>query len=69
MKQSQSPQIAETSAIPEILSRKATAQLLGINLSTLWAWSRTGKVRSYGIGNKVYYKYSEIISISLIPLN
>jgi excisionase family DNA binding protein len=53
----------------EILSRKETAQLLGVDLSTLWAWTKTGKITSYGIGNRVFYKYSEIMSNSLKQLN
>jgi predicted site-specific integrase-resolvase len=53
----------------EILTRKETAELLNINLSTLWSWSKAGKLTSYGLGNKVFYKYSEILEKSLIKLN
>ncbi|AWV96713.1 helix-turn-helix domain-containing protein [Arcticibacterium luteifluviistationis] len=53
----------------ELLSREETAKLLQINLSTLWSWTKKGKLTSYGIGSKVYYKYSEIINKSLRPLN
>ncbi len=53
----------------EILTRKETAELLGINLSTLWAWTKAGKLSSFGIGNKVYYRYSQILEKSLIRLN
>ncbi|WP_304235182.1 helix-turn-helix domain-containing protein [Jiulongibacter sediminis] len=53
----------------EILSRKETAKLLGIHESTLWAWTRAGRLKSYGIGHKVFYRYSEILSNSLIRLN
>ncbi|MFT7435696.1 MAG: putative site-specific integrase-resolvase [Psychromonas sp.] len=53
----------------EILTRKETAKLLGINLSTLWAYTKAGKLTSYGLGNKIFYKYSEILEKSLIKLN
>ncbi|USD26862.1 helix-turn-helix domain-containing protein [Flagellimonas marinaquae] len=46
----------------EFLSRKATAQLLNINLSTLYLWTKKGVLQSYGISGKVYYKRSEVES-------
>lgn len=52
----------------ELLTREETCNLLKIDSSTLWAWSKKGKVKSYGIGNRRYYKKSEILSC-LIPLN
>ncbi|WP_341228328.1 helix-turn-helix domain-containing protein [uncultured Arcticibacterium sp.] len=57
-----------TSDSREVLSRKQTADLLQINLSTLWHWTKKGKVQSYGIEGKVYYLRSEILN-SLTPLN
>lgn len=44
----------------ELLTRTETAELLKINLTTLWSWSKKGKLKSYGIGNRIYYKRSEI---------
>ncbi|UGU17713.1 helix-turn-helix domain-containing protein [Sinomicrobium kalidii] len=29
--------------------------------STLWKWEKEGKIRSYGIGGKRYYKRSELM--------
>tara|TARA_R110002012_G_C11668772_1_gene612864 strand:+ start:3846 stop:4124 length:279 start_codon:yes stop_codon:yes gene_type:complete len=52
----------------EFLSRKATAELLDINLSTLYLWTKKGKLKSYGLSGKVYYKRSEVES-ALIALN
>ena len=51
----------------ELLTRSETAKLLKINLSTLYLWTKKGKVKSYGISGKVYYKRSEVES-SLIEL-
>lgn len=51
----------------ELLSRKCTAKLLKINLSTLYLWTKKGRLKSYGISGKVYYKRSEVES-ALIEL-
>ncbi len=51
----------------ELLSRSETANLLKINLSTLWAWSKGNKLKSYSIGNRIYYKRSEIME-SIVEL-
>jgi excisionase family DNA binding protein len=40
----------------ELLTRKEAADLLKIDSSTLWHWTKKGKLPSYGIGNRVYYK-------------
>jgi len=39
----------------ENLTRKETCAILKINLSTLWSWTKKGKLVSYGCGNRVYY--------------
>ncbi|MDB4271074.1 helix-turn-helix domain-containing protein, partial [bacterium] len=44
----------------ELLTREETAKYLKISLSTLWHWSKKGKLTAYGIGNRVYYKRSEV---------
>lgn len=51
----------------ELLTRTETAELLKINISTLSNWTKQGKLKSYGIGNRVYYKRSEIMQ-SIIEL-
>jgi hypothetical protein len=45
----------------ELLTREETCKFLKINSSTLWAWSSKGKVKSYGIGARRYYKRSELL--------
>ena len=52
----------------EYLTRKDTAQLLQVDLSTLWNWTKKGKLQAYGIGNRVYYKRSEI-EASIVKFN
>lgn len=52
----------------ELLTRNETAKFLKISLSTLWNWTRLKHLKSYGIGNKVYYKKHEILE-ALIKLS
>ena len=52
----------------QLLTRKQTAELLNVTLATLNDWSKDGKLKSYGIGNRVYYKKNEVLE-ALTPLN
>ena len=45
----------------ELLTRQETCDLLKIDSSTLWHWTKKGKVTCYGIVNRRYYKRSEIM--------
>lgn len=50
------------SANDDLLNREQTAELLQINLSTLWAWTKANKLKCYGIsGSRRYYKRSEVL--------
>ncbi|WP_430928383.1 helix-turn-helix domain-containing protein [Polaribacter marinivivus] len=51
----------------ELLTRDEACKFLQIDSSTLWHWTNKGKVIAYGIGNRRYYKKSELLK-SLIPL-
>lgn len=55
----------------ELLSRQEVAKMLKIDLSTLHHWAKSGKLIKYGIGNRVYFKRSEIESalVEIEPLN
>ena len=58
-----------TSTNPDrLLTREETADYLSIDPSTLWKWSNDGKLPSYGIHGRVYYRLSDIEE-ALIPLN
>ena len=43
-----------------LLTRTETAEYLKIDSSTLWSWTKKGKIKAYGIGHRVYYKKHEI---------
>lgn len=51
----------------KLMSRNEAAEFLEISSVTLWSWTSSGKIKSYGIGNRVYYKKSELID-ALKPL-
>ena len=55
-------ELLNAKANDNLLTREQTAELLNINLSTLWAWTNKGKIKVYGIsGSRRYYKRSEIM--------
>ena len=66
-------ELKEVSKQPEekdsegLLSRKETCEFLKISLTTLWHWTNNGKIDSYGIGNRVYYKKEDLLN-SLVLL-
>ena len=44
----------------EILSRQEVADLFGISLVCLHDWMKKGIVKSYKMGNRTYFNYSEL---------
>ncbi|WP_233264567.1 MULTISPECIES: helix-turn-helix domain-containing protein [unclassified Flavobacterium] len=52
----------------ELLTRAEACTLLKINMTTLWNWTKKGKIIAFGIGNRVYYKRGELMG-SLIRIN
>ena len=43
------------------LTREETCAILKINKTSLWKWTKNGKLIRYGIGNRVLYKKSEVL--------
>lgn len=52
----------------DLLTRNEVRELLKVDLSTVHNWTKKGKLKAYGIGNRVYYKRNEIDDV-LTPLN
>lgn len=50
----------------EYVSRTALSEKLSCDISTIHNWTVKGKLRAYGIGNRVYYKLHEV-EAALIP--
>lgn len=44
----------------EYLTRKEVVKMLNINMGTLDNWTKQGKLKSYTIGARVYYKRHEV---------
>jgi excisionase family DNA binding protein len=52
----------------EFLNRDEVCKLLSINKTSLWKHTKSGRLKSYGIGNRVLYKRSEVIE-AVKPIN
>ena len=50
------------------LTRKDVAEMFKIDISTVHNWTRSGKLKSYSIGNRVFYILSELED-GLITIN
>lgn len=44
----------------EFLTRNEVADLLKVDISTLYNWTKKGVLVQYGIGGRVYYKRQEV---------
>ena len=45
------------------LSARETADKLGVDISTLWRWDRSGYLKKIKVGNKTRYRESDIIKL------
>lgn len=52
----------------EFLTRNEVRDLLKVDLSTVHNWTKKGKLKAYGIGNRVYYRRDEV-EAAMKPLN
>lgn len=52
----------------EYLTRTQVKEMFKCDISTVHNWTVAGKLKAYGLGNRVYYKRSEVES-ALTPLN
>lgn len=61
---------ATTNSQPEneLMTRDEVCKMLSFNKTSLWKHTKSGKLTSYGIGNRVLYKRSEVIQ-AVKPLN
>lgn len=44
-----------------LLTRDEACSLLKISSTSLWKWTKNGKINAYSLGNCVYYKKAELI--------
>lgn len=45
----------------EFISIEETCKLLRLNKTSVWKHTKSGKLKSYGIGNRVLYKRCEVL--------
>ena len=45
------------------LSARETADKLGVDVSTLWRWNKSGYLKKIKVGNKTRYRESDIIKL------
>ena len=53
-------------SVEEYLTRSEAADMLKCDISTIHNWTKKNKLIAYKIGNRVYYKRSQIESV-MIP--
>jgi len=52
----------------DLLTRAEVSKLLSINFTSIWKHTKSGRLKSYGIGNRVFYKRSEVLE-AVKPIN
>ena len=60
--------VAEQQPVNDLLTRDEVCKLLNLNKTSLWKHTRSGRLKSYGIGNRVLYKRAEILE-AVKPIN
>ena len=60
--------VALLEPLNEYIKRDEACELLSINLSSLWKHTKSGKLKSYGIGNRILYRRSEVLE-AVKPIN
>lgn len=56
------------SPVSELMTRDEVASFFKINLSTLHAWTKKGKLKAYAVEGRVYYKRAEVEQ-AIVELN
>ncbi len=70
LKKNQVPSIGTPEAPDRYVSGEETQKLLGdVSGVTLWEWRKKKIITGYRIGNKVMYKYSELMACGKLIVN
>lgn len=51
----------------KLLTRQEVADLFKVNVTTIYNWTKKGKLMPYGIGGRIYFKQSELED-ALVPI-
>jgi hypothetical protein len=52
----------------DLLTPEEVCKLLSFKRTSLWKHTKSGKFKSYGLGNRVYYKRDEVLE-AVRPIN
>jgi excisionase family DNA binding protein len=52
----------------DLLTPEEVCKLLSCKRTSLWKHTKSGKLKSYGLGNRVYYKRDEVL-FAVKPIN
>jgi excisionase family DNA binding protein len=50
----------------ELYTRKEVSELFKCSLRTIYNWTKSGRLKAYGLGSRVFYKVDEVHA-SLTP--
>ena len=64
----QQKEVAKVEPSNDLLTRDEVCKLLNFNKTSLWKHTRSGRLKSYGIGNRVLYKKAEVLE-AVKPIN
>lgn len=51
---------SKANGLDKIMSRQEVADYFGVSLVTLYNWTKQNRIKSVGIGRRVYYKMSDV---------
>lgn len=54
---------SEKDSPKEIMTRKETAELFSVSMVTIHDWVNSGIIKPYKVGNRTYFKRSELINV------
>lgn len=63
-----SQQLEQSQLKNDLLTPEEVCELLSIKRTSLWKHTKSGKLKSYGLGNRVYYKRDEVL-FAVKPIN
>lgn len=66
--QQQQQPVAPPQPENEFITRVEVCKLLNFNKTSLWKHTKSGKLKSYGIGNRVLYRKNEVLE-AVKPIN
>jgi hypothetical protein len=49
--------------VNDLLSRKETAEFFKVSLVSIHSWMKDGIIKPYKVGNRTYFKKSELITV------